>query len=379
MEQSDLLFKNVGKKGDCFFQGKKDCCSIVLKGQYLNGHLLRKLQENSNFILATPFYKSLVIVFKCKSIVDDAIVQHLEIILAYLMENRFRKITLDFSAIDPTSAHIESLRNSVFARDHKDKNDFVFENNKEKYLTNYYMPSYSDVNYFRYYIKKNTANSVIGIILQNTVAFLGYHCNDKSHVKLIAKAFTEMIDNVRHAEADCIATFKLNDHLIDSRNNQKVSGFFLNVVDISNCCIYSNLKSEIESDSLLGNNKRIIEKSYPYHRERFNDEYTFERYCFVTVFQKRITTSSGSGETGGTGLTDLINMLLKTTVYLHSYAMSGNDVLYFKDELIRINDDGTVGFNESGNYYDDIPSASCFDVSPFYYPGTLFLLEVITR
>lgn len=369
-----LLFNRIKKDGT-YYSCRKNKHIINVKDAVLKGDSIRKLIQSIKVALTIPL-KKLVIQIDSKGIADDAVIQQLEMILAFIFENGVDTVDLSFTNILPSSPYINPLKQSVFGRkDFKDNRCKLF---KSHYLQLYYLESYSDTNYFRYYIKREKRNFVINQILSDAITFLSINISDPEYARTLAKAFTEMIDNVRHADSDCVATIKFCDTLIKRENGDPVKAYFINVNDVSNYCIFGKLKEQIASNKLNGATKSIVEKSYPFHSQHFiNNGYSLDMFCFISVFQNNLTTSSYTGETGGKGLTYLLRTLTSGSLMYNCYALSGDYVLFFKNEYTHVDNNGNIGFNKSGRYYDDLPCREVFAKSPFYYPGTIFLLEII--
>ena len=373
---TSLLLKHVSKKGSAYFY-KKDRHHIDIKDQILNAKSIRTILECLRVVFSLPKRELEINIFS-RDVADNAVIQQMEMIVALTFENGIDKIYLNFNSIIQTSPYIIPLDQSVFALGkNKDRRYALI---KEKYLKEYYRESYSEKNYLRYYVKKDRRDNLINQILTDANWFFAINIQDKKYAINLAKAFTEMVDNVRHADSDCIATIKFTDHLITKKDGSHVKGYFLYVCDVSKISLFGTLKQAILDNKLYGRTKDIIEQSYTFHQNYFNkDDYSFDKYCLISVFQSTLTTSSSSGETGGKGLTDLIRAITDGSLIFNCYALSGDYVLYFKDELTVIDTNGNISFNNYGNYFTSIPSSTSFGKTAFYYPGTIFLLEIIVE
>lgn len=373
---TNLLFIQINKNG-ALYKCRKGKHYIFVTDNNLNGKSIKKLLETLKMVLSQPT-KKVTFEIQSKTIGDDAVIQQLEIIFAHAFENGLETIEVKFINILESSPHIVPLKQSVFARRGFKDNCCILSN--KEYLSDYYQESYSAPNYFRYFIKKERRDLLINTILSDALSFFGMKIKDKVYAKDLAKAFTEMIDNVRHADSDCLATIKYCDSLFTKNDNTHVQGYFINVTDVSSDCIFSKLQQAISCNKLFGKTKEIIDKSFSFHKKHFGeDDYSMEKYCFVSVFQNCLTTSSVSGETGGKGLTDLINAIAAGALMNNCYVLSGNHILFFKREFTVVDENGNISFNKDGNYYNSLPSKSAFKNSPFYYPGTIFLIEIVVE
>lgn len=372
----ELLFKRIKKDGTNY-KFRKGKHHLYIKDKILSGMSIKTLIEGMKVVLSLPKYRVVIEIYS-KEIADDAVIQQLEMVIAHTFENGVDFIELNFDSILESSPYIVPLKQSVFARNKFKDNRCVLK--KDEYLIDYYKESYSDVNYFRYYVKKESRDGLINTILMNAITFFKVNIKDEEYATSLAKAFTEIVDNVRHANSDCIATVKYSNSLVSRSDNKRVKGYFINVNDVSEVCIFEPLKYAIINHEIKGKTKDIIEKSYPFHKKYFDtNSYSLDKYCFISVFQNALTTSSNSGVTGGKGLTDLITTITTGSLMHNCYALSGDYVLFFKRDYTLIDYNGNISFNNYGSYYESLPSSESFGRSAFYYPGTIFLLEIIVE
>lgn len=135
-------------------------------------------------------------------------------------------------------------------------------------------------------------------------------------------------------------------------------------------------------------------KAYKNHISHFQDKdfkksvntksipYTLQHFLLITAFQERVTTrylgtEYDTGEHSGVGLTELIKNIQEKTKAGLSYVMTEDVSINFVNELLTVNSDGTIGFNKTNNYIDDIPDEDILGIGDFYIPGTLYQLHLI--
>ena len=51
----------------------------------------------------------------------------------------------------------------------------------------------------------------------------------------------------------------------------------------------------------------------------------------------------------------------------------------FKKDCLKINDDGTIGFNDKNDYYTSIPSEKLWNVNTINFNGTIYNLDLLLK
>lgn len=120
-------------------------------------------------------------------------------------------------------------------------------------------------------------------------------------------------------------------------------------------------------------------KAFKNHKKFFNENYNINSFAMVSAFQKYVTTRKMSGNSGGTGLTTLINALIEKSTLNFCYAISGNTNLLFKKDFLNINEDGLIGFNKENNYIEMIPDKKVVSINNYDMNANIYNLQFILK
>ncbi|MFQ7840538.1 MAG: hypothetical protein ACLRHD_03800 [Thomasclavelia spiroformis] len=230
-------------------------------------------------------------------------------------------------------------------------------------------------------LKKSDINQQI---LSSDISFtLNAMLNDKKILNEICLIVDELIDNiVCHTQG-----IGLVDIGIVNAKSHKDDGtyyqFMINVLNISENCLYTRIKNMFKNTNDLLKNRSIIEKAYQKHVNFFsNEKYSEDLFFMVSAFQNGITTRSVD-RLGGTGLSKaIINFSKRSQDDLPdnlSYVYSGENILIFNNEVLK---DGEIGnyiaFNKENDYYS-IPDEKCLSKTVFFLNGTAYNLMFIVK
>ena len=120
-------------------------------------------------------------------------------------------------------------------------------------------------------------------------------------------------------------------------------------------------------------------EAYENQKKFFGDKYNINSFAMISAFQKYVTTRKMSKNTGGTGLTTLINALIEKSTHNACYAISGNTNLIFKKEFLTLNNEGLIGFNEKNNYIEMIPDEKVVNVNKYDMNVNIYNLQFILK
>lgn len=157
--------------------------------------------------------------------------------------------------------------------------------------------------------------------------------------------------------------------------------FMINVINISNNFLFSEIKSSFADKNLYLGNRSIISEAHDNQKLFFEDEdYSEQLFFMVAAFQRGTTTRSAERQ-GGTGLNNTILNFLKrsqTNVPKEtSYVYSGNDILLFNHDILNNSKIGPhIAFNEE-NDFNKKPNSKCLSKSLFFLNGTAYNLMFI--
>lgn len=192
----------------------------------------------------------------------------------------------------------------------------------------------------------------------------------------------ELVDNIifhtinAHALID-IGVVKVK----SSKDSDDYYQFMINVLNISENCLYTNIKDIFKSKSVYLKQKDMLEKAYINQQDYFKtDNYSEDLFFMVSTFQNGTTTRTGCG---GTGLNkSIINFSKRSQddIPTHqSYVYSGKNILLFNHDLLSNSKIGNcIAFNQI-NDYNEPPDKRCLSNSVFNLRGTAYNLMFIVK
>ena len=211
----------------------------------------------------------------------------------------------------------------------------------------------------------------IGIVLEEFF-------KDNEWIGDVCEAIGELIDNISaHTDSDCLIDVDVCE-ATKAVNDDKV--YILEIV-IMNICkerIFDKVKENIKKQKYDEMNSLYMDiyKAYENHKAFFSKDYKEDDFFNITVFQNGVTSRSYDGCNSGTGLTTLIKKIIGKTTDQYAYVLSGNNVLFFEEDVLLIKD-SFIGFNESGDYMCHPPDNKVIKKSDLYFPGTIFRLDLV--
>lgn len=188
----------------------------------------------------------------------------------------------------------------------------------------------------------------------------------------------EIISNAcEHGKAPCISQIKVIDGLHERKTHDQVLFVSCSFVSFSDKTIFSTLKRSVENDSSHEKGKEIVKQAYTFHSQFFSQRYDEKSFYTISAFQFGVSSRDLKGEGGGgTGLTRLLQVLQENSLAEQCYVITGDTCIFFKRDSIEVND-GLVGFNLQGDYYNALPSDDCHKKLSYYFNGTIFNLVFI--
>ena len=149
----------------------------------------------------------------------------------------------------------------------------------------------------------------------------------------------------------------------------------ITVFNISDVFLGGKLQNSYYNKTLNEYSYNTIKKAYNNCKKYIDAEFNEEAFFMVSSFQKNVT--SRDRQRSGTGLTNMLELLISMAEASSCYVISNNHVLRFNEKFLIINEDGTIGFNESNSYFDDIPSKECYQSVQNPFCGTLYGLTLV--
>ncbi len=185
----------------------------------------------------------------------------------------------------------------------------------------------------------------------------------------------ELVDNAfGHARTPCLVDIDITENDFknaDDQDDKVYYGINAVVLNYSDKCLYDDIMDKIEHKYYKDESRyKNVEKAYRYHKNFFQKGYSKEDFFLISAFQDEISGRPHESYSGGTGLPELVRTLEEAADGDYCYVLSGKNSLLFLKEYLDYSKEGWIGFNESGNYEEDIPDLDCISSSYTFLPGT---------
>lgn len=348
---------------------------IVIRDRLFNYNSIMKIVASIDKICSLNYTCSLYINVKSEGFIDDASLMMLENIIYDALVDKNIDIQIHFDNLRAGTlgyaCYIESILNRSIINNVFNRNNFI---KLFKTATNI------KGNILRKYLKyedslEHKTKNTQSLVVQDVYYFLNHLDFTTEYSQNIAVASSEIIDNVfSHAKSDAILSIKV----IDVVNREKIRKKAVSVciLNLSNTLLYSAIKEKYFNKTLEEKSHTIVSKSYNNNVAKFNEKFDENSFWFTSVFQKYVTSRTKTN--GGTGLTTLIKNLIDKSYDDFCYVISGDNCLFFKKELLKLNEDGTIGFNSENDYFNNIPDETAIIKNNYFLKGTLFSLMFIS-
>lgn len=202
-------------------------------------------------------------------------------------------------------------------------------------------------------------------------------------VNEICTIIDELVDNILYHTSGIGLIDMAVIKVISAKDNEEYYQFMINVLNISDNCLYTDIKNTFKNNEIVFKNRNIIEQSYNCQLELFNkDSYSENLFFMVSAFQKGTTTRTNN-RIGGTGLNKSIQNFAKRSQSdipkEQSYVYSGYDILLFDNDVLNHSEIGNyIAFN-CENDYNKPPDKKCITKSVYYLNGTAYNLMFIAK
>ena len=361
---------------------------VSSKNHSINGYINNKIRIKDNMFSIKSIYKIVehlkwmreeMHIFETKILIDSdyisdqAILTLMETIIYFVINEWNFKITYRFSIKENVLGY-QIFKKSILFKYNNRKivvEDYNFEYNKEITI---------EGDHFRKLCKnteENRKGKFISITMDEIDIFLKCFELDNEYRNELAEVIVEIIDNaLKHSEGDCILNLNLVKNDYHKYKYVDVAVVVIDDIFIGKEIIeYINKKDKSE----YSEKNEIVLKAYENHKKSFNEKYNMNSFAMVSAFQKYVTTRKMSMNTGGTGLTTLINALIEKSTYNFCYAISGNTNLIFKKEFLNLNEEGLIGFNEENNYIEIIPNENVVSINKYDMNVNIYNLQFILK
>lgn len=346
---------------------------IRIKDNYFSIKSIYKIAQHFKWMKENMSICETKIIIDSDFIADQAILTLMESIIYFVINEWKFKVTYRFSIKENVLGY------QIF------KKSILFKYNNKKIIIDDYNKEYNkktaiNVDHFRKVCENNEENrkgNFISITMDEVDTFLKCFEFDDEYRNELAEVIVEIVDNaLKHSNGDCILNLNVlkNDY-------HKYKYVDVAVVVIDDIFIGKEIVEYIkkEDKSEYSEKNRIVLEAYENHKKFFGEKYNINSFAMISAFQKYVTTRKLSKNTGGTGLTTLINALIEKSTLNFCYAISGNTNLIFKKEFLNLNDEGLVGFNEKNNYKEMIPDQKVVSINQYDMNVNIYNLQFILK
>ncbi len=323
---------------------------LSINNDEFNSDSIIQILEHINYIKSFSLSDTqLKIIINTPKVTDDAILLIFESIIYYVLKHEICEISYTFVLNKQLIGYKMFKMSNLYKYNTKviDKDSFIMDYEQDYVFKKHYRKVCK-------YSFENVYNEYLSVILTDISSFFK-NCNIyEKYADDLSEAIAEIIGNaLEHSNDNCILDIKV---LYDDYKKYK----FINVTTLSIGDVFVGNKIinyvENPNNNCYNSSNQIVLDAYNNHKSKFDELYDLSSFALVSAFQKYVTTRFDSVSSGGTGLTTLIQQLIDKSDGDYCYLLTGDNVIYFKDEYLKLTDDGLIGFNKSNDYIEQPPS-----------------------
>lgn len=253
----------------------------------------------------------------------------------------------------------------------------------QKYVDKFSFDVYQ--NHFRRVVHPpiSADDNYVGRLQQEVNTFLSVFDIEEKYRDGLVEMVGEIVGNVaEHTKGDCLLDIDVTTDHYKEDEPEDFSYYGVNVVilNFSDILFGDKLGMRIKNGDLSEDTRYILlNDAYNYHKDFFSDNYSFEDFCNLASLQHKISGSPEKGRAGGKGLTSLIESLQNKSDDSACYLLSGKRIVSFHKEFLRYDADDWLGFNESHNFFSEIPDEKSLDQCEVNFPGTAYNLNFVFK
>lgn len=369
MKNCRLLFeKNNNSKIEYKFKNKlklKNKCFIyeIKVGDVFNGDHIYEIISVVNYV--KNFYRQkipIVIYLGEFEFYDKLVYIILESIVYYLNKIEHHHIEVHFKANH--NIWTEGIRYSPLVNSNTLVDKYMYDLN---------------MNHFRKYIPNNydRKKEFISDLFHDIYCFLVNNSVEEATSEQLSEALIELVGNAsEHGNSECILDIDITATSYGKENDDGVYyGMNAVVLNYSSTLFYEPLKNKLNNEENLSGRYENVLKAKAYHMNHQHDNYCENDFYTISSFQHKISGSTEKDETGGTGLTRLLESLEDNSDTHLCYMLSGRRILFFDKKTMVHSDNNYVGFNQNGDYFSSIPDNEVFSTIKTYFPGVAYNLN----
>ncbi|MBO0442194.1 hypothetical protein ABQD64_06305 [Vagococcus fluvialis] len=387
MDNIKLLLQNNKKKAGYDIHKTKTSASFLWNEDYFSGATIKCILEFINKLLKTEKRKKIKVkeiyfrFLKPELKLEDKLTFIIfETICYSLMKDFDYKVHLFWEPkrsieIDGVFSSPLKLLNGT-----KDKSHDKFLCKFKKEIHN---------NHFRKVINTDEDSSYLSILGQDIRGFLNKY-NLSSDCKIeIAQVVTEMVGNaIEHSKSQCLIDIDITDphrKVMQTNYNyvDKVEYYGVNIaiLNYSEKLFHHELKKKLEIEKTFKNKAyQGVRTAYEAHRHYFKkNNYLEDDFWNIACLQDKVSGRIDKDIQGGTGSTVLIKTLQEKADKDKCYLISGKRSLFFIKEYLNYNTENWIGFNESNDFFKNIPDDSVVCPCFINFPGTAYNLNFVLK
>lgn len=360
---------------------KKKPIVIEINREKIDSDVLLYIVGKIKFLLNYKLLKfNVLLKFKKLSFADKITYLMLDGIIYDLFKRTNFNIAIICDSEDKDNLHNDGFSGTALYRTMR-KVGYL---DKKTFLEEYEKKIYNDQRTYRRFLDRETLNDkeTPSIINSEVASVLKSYSNNEEWIDSISEVASELVCNVSsHADGDCLLDINFNDNIKYNGNDMEESCTLVNIsiMNFGEDRLFDKLKRNIKDKKYSENDKlyKKVYRAYDNHKHLFDERYTENHFFLITAFQNHVTTRSFKSGNSGTGLTRLIENIIGISKEDYSYVLSGEEILIFKSEFLKVSDEKFIGFNKESDYINFKPEDRVLNKSRLYIPGTIYNLLLI--
>ena len=370
------------KNIECLFEGippinhkkNKDINKdkLIINKKMFSSESIFKIIEHFNWKIMHNNNVRVKIEVQCSIIGDDATLIVFESMLYYLIKNYNFDIQYTFKVNKNLVGYELYKLSNLIKYDNKkiDKLDFIqnYEKNFDISMHHYKKVCINS--------KENKKSEYLSLLYDDICNFLKNNYINQNYYEALGETIAEIVGNcLEHSDTDTILDIKITRSYKDNNECKFVN---VTVISFTKEKFGEKLKQFIFNEEKgFNSSNEIVKKAYNIQCKKFNNNYSIDNFLMVSAFQKNVTTRKNSEGSGGKGLTRFIETLIDLSIDDFCYVMNGNTIIFLKKTFLKLNEDGTIGFNTENNYIENLPNSQTVVNSNKCFNGTIHNLSFI--
>ncbi len=370
------------KNIECLFEGippinhkkNKDINKdkLIINKKMFSSESIFKIIEHFNWKIMHNNNVRVKIEVQCSIIGDDATLIVFESMLYYLIKNYNFDIQYTFKVNKNLVGYELYKLSNLIKYDNKkiDKLDFMqnYEKNFDISMHHYKKVCINS--------KENKKSEYLSLLYDDICNFLKNNYINQNYYEALGETIAEIMGNcLEHSDTDTILDIKITRSYKDNNECKFVN---VTVISFTKEKFGKKLKQFIFNEEKgFNSSNEIVKDAYNIQSKKFNNNYSIDNFLMVSAFQKNVTTRKNSEGSGGKGLTRFIETLIDLSIDDFCYVMNGNTIIFLKKPFLKLNEDGTIGFNTENNYIENLPNSQIVVNSNKCFNGTIHNLSFI--